>query len=124
VKAVRDSSIVVQWNYDSINAFTGLKYNTEGTFQHFKVNNLKFLHGNELANKNDPVNGGRFHHFMEQAVVGADPKFNNDVKGFVSFHWTDSSTYFHGTDLYNQVTSYKTMEFLSHILWHNAALFE
>jgi hypothetical protein len=122
VQAVRDLSYVVQWNYERY--YHDTDYNTDSTFSYFRRNNLKFLHGNALADDNSPISATRLHQFMEQATVSTYPKFNNSVMGFVSFHWCSGSDYFHGIDLYNQVPSYKTLEFLSHILWHNAALFE
>jgi len=116
VKAVKDSSIVVQWVYDS--HYLGQDYNTDNTFRYFKTNGLKFLHGNALAWKEDTaVNSTALHQMMEQAAVGSNPIFNGYLRGFVSFHW-------HSIPYVSSKPMYKTMDFLSQILWYNAALFE
>jgi len=120
VQAIRESSIVVQWNYEKKNAYSDKdEYNTDSTFRYFTHNKLMFLHGNEITHNDDYISENRLHQLMEQAVVGADPKFNNYVRGFVSFHWKSGVLPFN-----NNLRMYKTMEFLSHILWYNAALQE
>jgi len=126
VQDMKDSSIVVQWNYEKKNAYSGKSdYDTDSTFRYFTHKSLKFLHGNALADENQPITPVRMHQFMEQAVAGTRPEFNNYVKGFVSFHWcSDPNTFSDAKPIYGQVPSYKTMEFLSHLLWHNAALLE
>lgn len=123
IQAVKNQSIAVQWNYDK--EYAGKDYDTDSTFRYFKANGLKFLHGNALADEANPINGSRFHQLMEQAVVSTNPKFNNYAQGFVSFHWCSGTNLFNNAKgRYNQRPSYMTMEFLSHILWHNAALYE
>jgi len=116
VNEIKNSSIVVQWNYDQKNGYSEKNdYDTDSTFRYFTHNGLRFLHGNEITHADNPIGGSRLHQLVEQAVVGADPKFNNYARGFVSFHWCPYAE--------NRL-AYKTMEFLSHILWYNAALLE
>lgn len=123
VDSVKNSSIVVQWNYDS--HYMGNDYNTDSTFRYFANNGLRFFHGNALADEADPIPNTRLHQLMEQTVVGTYPRFNNRVLGYVSFHWCNGpNLYTNIGGWYDQKPSYRTMEFLSHILWHNAALFE
>jgi hypothetical protein len=123
IKAIKDSSMVVQWWYDE--EYGGKDYDTDSTFRYFAHKGLTFLHGNALADNSSLINYSRLHQFMEQAVVSTDPKFNDFVMGFVSFHWCGGQSYYNNNKDWNgQVPSYKTMEFLSHILWHNAALLE
>jgi hypothetical protein len=122
-KTLKDSSLVIQWWYDK--EYGGKDYNTDSTFRYFAHKGLTFLHGNALADENSPITPSRWHQFTEQTVVGTDPKFNNRLIGFVSFHWcTKENFYKNNKDWDGQVPAYKTMEFLSHILWHNAALLE
>jgi hypothetical protein len=123
VKAMNDSAIVVQWWYEKNYGVND--YDTDGTFRYFAGKGLTFLHGNALADENSPITPSRWHQFTEQTVVGADPKFNNRLIGFVSFHWcSDQNFYNNNNDWNGQAQSYKTMEFLSHLLWYNAALLE
>jgi len=123
IQDIRDLSIAVQWNYEREYALKD--YDTDSTFRYFKSKGLKFLHGNALAGENLPISGDWLHQFMEQAVVGAKPEYNNYVRGFVSFHWCSGANVFNNAGgWYNQAPAYMTMEFLSHILWHNAALYD
>jgi len=123
-QSVLNHSIAVQWSYER--EYAQKDYDTDSTFRYFKNNDLKFLHGNALADGADPITNDRMHQLMEQAVVSTKPEYKNHVMGFVSFHWCiDDNIYSNAWSHYDQIPpSYRTMEFLSHILWHNAALYE
>lgn len=123
VQTVRSQSILVQWNYEQ--DYLGGNYNTFSTFNHFKSNNLRFLHGSALADENNPILHKRLNQLMDQAVTCANPVFNKSALGYVSFHWCSGSNIFDNTKgRYDQRLSYMTMEFLSHILLHNAAIYD
>jgi hypothetical protein len=115
VQAVRNSSIVVQWNYDRL--FLEKDYDTDSTFRYFAGRGLKFLHGNTLAEDGDPINNGRWYQLDEQMYVGSRPKYDCCVRGFVSFHW-------HNKPYDPNEKMYKTMEFLWYTMWNNVATFE
>jgi len=115
IKSIRDSSIAVQWQYDRDYE---KDYDTDSTFRYFKNNGLKFLHGSALADDTNPIDAGRLHQLMEQAVVGMKPAYNNHAMGYVAFQWYN---------IYNSANPapvFKTMEFLSHLIFYSAALYE
>jgi hypothetical protein len=127
VQAVRNSLILMQWNYDQNNFYSdSARYNTLATFNHFKANNLRFLHGNALADEGDPIFYGRVKQLSNQVVVSAFPTFKNFALGFVSYHWcSDTANIFSGKKgIFDQSPAYRTMEFLSHQLYYNSAIYD
>jgi len=115
-QSVLNHSIAVQWQYDR--DYGERDYDTDSTFRYFKNNGLKFLHGSALADDTNPIDAGRLHQLMEQAVVGMKPAYNNHAMGYVAFQW------YNIYNSANPASVFKTMEFLSHLIFYSAALYE